>query len=125
MTNYNAVKVTDKEMLDKLYEDSALTIEGLSEESIPDFLDWINETAKTEDNVNVYITEGKVMNNVYGLTKDNAYPNECTIVSIMLSDIENANTLIMRRFEVGGRWFDDVVDNNLSREHREYMWGTM
>lgn len=121
MTNYNVVKVTDKDMLDKLYEDSALTIEGLSEESIPDFLDWINETAKTEDNVNVYITKGKVMNNVYGLTKDNAYPDDCTIVSVMLSDIENANTLIMRRFNVGGRWFDDIVDNNLSREHRECM----
>lgn len=121
MLNYNTIRVTDKEILDKLYNDSALTIEGLCEESIPDFLDWINETAKTEDNVNVYVTKGKTMNNIYWLTKDNAYPNDCTIVSIMLSDIENANTLIMRRFEVGGRWFDDIVDNNLNREHRECM----
>lgn len=121
MINYNTIRVTDKEMLDKLYNDSALTIEGFCEESIPDFLDWINETAKTEDNVNVYVIKGKVMNNEYGLTKDNAYPSDCTIVSIMLSDIENANTLIRRRFEVGGRWFDDIVDNNLNREHRECM----
>ncbi|SCH75898.1 Uncharacterised protein [uncultured Ruminococcus sp.] len=29
--------------------------------------------------------------------------------------------VIRRRFEVGGRWFDDIVDNNLNREHRECM----
>lgn len=122
MTNYKVINVTDKEMLDKLYDDSSvLTKKCLYEESISNFIDWIHETAKTKDNVNVYITKGKVINNAYGLTKDNAYPNDCPIVAVMLSDIENANTLIRRRFEVGARWFDDIVDNDLSRQHRECM----
>lgn len=53
------------------------------------------------------------MNANYGLTKDNAYPSDTTIISVTGINIDK---IVLKRFEVGGRWFDDIVDNNLSRE---------
>ena len=53
------------------------------------------------------------MNKVYGLTDDNAYPDRLDIVSI----VGNTVPMTMRRFEFGGRWFDDIVDNNAWREN--------
>ena len=50
------------------------------------------------------------MNNAYGLTGENAYKDELTILSIKLEDIENVAAITLPRFDVGGRWFDDIVD---------------
>ena len=107
--------LTTKEELKKLEDDSALTIEGLAEESIPDLVNWIKQYTPLI-NENVYIVKGKTMNEVYGLTESNAYPNDCTLVSIKLVDMENCEKIIMPRFKIGGRWFDDIVDNDLNRE---------
>ena len=107
--------LTTKEELKKLEDDSALTIEGLAEESIPDLVNWIKQYTPLI-NENVYIVKGKTMNEVYGLTESNAYPNDCTLVSIKLVDMENCEKIIMPRFKIGGRWFDDIVDNNMRRQ---------
>ena len=56
------------------------------------------------------------MNINYGLTGTNKYKDDLTIVSIKNEDIKDLSAIIMPRFEVGGRWFDDVVDNNVRRE---------
>ena len=110
-------KVTTKEQLDRLYNDSALTWEGLSEDSIEDAKNWIlSLTGFKTDEVTAYVTKGREMNEFYGLTGDNAYPDDLTIVSFMLSDMENPEKLFIPRFEVGGRWFDDIVENNLRME---------
>jgi hypothetical protein len=53
------------------------------------------------------------MNTYYGLKGSNAYPNDLTIVSV--TDI-NQIKIAWARFGVGGRWFDDIVDNNARRE---------
>ena len=59
------------------------------------------------------------MNDVYYLTGSNAYPKDLTIVSFKLSDLINLKTkLFIDKFNVGARWFDDIVDNNLRREGR-------
>ena len=58
------------------------------------------------------------MNNAYGLTGENAYKDELTILSIKLEDIENVGAIIIPRFDIGGRWFDDIVDNN-ARHQKE------
>lgn len=59
------------------------------------------------------------MNDNYNLTGSNAYPNNLTLISIKTDDIKNLNAIIIPRFEVGGRWFDDIVDNNARREEIE------
>lgn len=114
----NKIEVKDKMMLDELYKDSALTLEGLAptDENLQELKKWIeNYTAfKKED---FYIIQGSVMNHAYNLTGDNAYPEEdCTLVSVKLSDLERPAILSIPRFHIGGRWFDDIVDNNARRE---------
>ena len=108
--NYTIENVTTKEQLDNLYNHSAFTIEGLAEESISDLMNWLKEnTVFTTENPIVYVTKGKVMNTEYSLVGNKAYAEDLTIVSIIDIDLLR---IALKRFSVGGRWFDDVVDNN-------------
>ena len=117
----NIIKVTTKKQLDALYEDWSLTIEGLApdEENLKQLLDWVKELTplKRED---VYTIEGSVMNSMYGLTGTNAYPEtDCTLVCVKLADMENHKAVIYPRFQIGGRWFYDIVENNARREEEK------
>ena len=111
------INVTTKEQLDDLYNQSALTWEGLcaDEQSLADVEGWLKEhdaiIADTE--VIAHIITGKLMNDTYSLTGTNRYPDDLTIVAITGV---NQSRIAIPRFEVGGRWFDDVVDNNARRE---------
>ena len=53
------------------------------------------------------------MNNIYNLYDNNAYNKDLTIVSIIGIDLMK---IALKRFSVGGRWFDDIVDNNARRK---------
>ena len=114
----NIIKVTTKAQLDELYKDWSLTMEGFSPEeaNLRDLLDWVRELTplKRED---IYIIEGAVMNREYGLTGTNAYPDkDCTLVCVKLADMEHPKRVAMPRFQIGGRWFYDIVENNARRE---------
>ena len=111
MSKYTVVEAKSKKDLDRLYNSSALTIEGLDPDSVYDFADDVIAHGGTVDEI--VMTSGKLMNKVYGLTDDNAYPDRLDIVSI----VGNTVPMTMRRFEFGGRWFDDIVDNNAWREN--------
>lgn len=111
---YTIENVTTKKQLDKLYDNSAFTIEGLAEESISDLISWLKDnTTFTTDNLVVYITKGKIMNDMYGLDGDNSYNNDLNIISVIGIDLMK---IALKRFSVGGRWFDDIVDNNVRRK---------
>ncbi len=114
----NTIEVNTKEQLDELENESALTIEGLAESSIPDFLNFLKENVGLKSET-AYKISGSVMNLYYGLTGSNAYPLDLTIVSVKLSDIENVGKLITLRFQFGGRWFDDKVDNKRRRQEQD------
>lgn len=105
----------DKENFDLLYNTSAITIEGLLEDSISDYVNWIKQHSKMNCN-DVYIISGKVMNEYYNLSGTNAYNDDVTIVSVPLESNLDAMNLSIKKFEIGARWFDDIVDNNLDRE---------
>lgn len=108
--NYTIENVTTKAQLDNLYNHSAFTIEGLTEDSIPDLLKWLEEnTVFTTDNPIVYVIKGEIMNAEYALVGNKAYADDLTIVSIFDIDLMR---IALKRFSVGGRWFDDIVDNN-------------
>ena len=111
MTKYKVVEAKGKKDLDRLYNSSALTIEGLDPDSVYDFADDVIAHGGTVDEI--VMISGKLMNKIYGLTGDNAYPDRLDIVSI----IGNTIPMTMRRFDFGGRWFDDIVDNNAWREN--------
>ena len=110
-------RVTTRAQLDKLYENWAFTIEGLVEEAIPDLMNWLknNTTFKTDKPI-VYVTTGAVMNKEYSLTGDNAYSDEVNIVSVIDIDLME---VALKRFQIGGRWFTDIVNNNMRRR----AWG--
>lgn len=110
-------KVINIQEINELIDISALTFEGLntSEDNIKEVIDWLKELdAIKEDNKLIFhIISGKLMNKSFNLTGDNKYPDNLSIVSI--SGIDQSKVIIAR-FEVGGRWLDDIVDNNLNRE---------
>lgn len=117
----NKTLVTNKEQLDELYNSSALTLIGLekSDESINEFIDWIKQYSEVSNPLNVYIISGSTMNKQYNLTGNNRYNDDLTIVSIKNEDIKQLMRIVIPRLEIGGRWFDDIVDNNIWREEEK------
>jgi len=118
--NITNVNVTTRKMLKKL--GSAITIVGLNigKDGSEAFAEWCNSLAKFKsDDVKCYITKGEVMNRLYGLTGDNAYQNDLNIVSFDLNDFEKPVAMTMPRFEIGARWLDDIISNNLAHESRK------
>jgi len=97
------INVTKKEQLKELYNCSAMTWEGLAEESFNEALEVCGG-----ENANGYVTKGKVMNEICHLTGSNAYPEDLNIFSI-----DKFKGLAMM---YGARWMDDVIDNNARRE---------
>lgn len=112
------IDVTSKAQLDELYNNSALTFEGLSsdEESIKGLVKWLKEHSEISNPLPIHIISGQTMNINYRLTGENRYKDDLTIISIKNYDIKNLGAIIIPRFEIGGRWFDDIVDNNATRE---------
>ena len=106
-----------KDDIEFLRNCSAFTIEGLriDQESLDQLFAWIRKYTELKREM-VYVTDGRLMNESYGLTGDNAYPADLHIVSIVLDDFENLGALIGPRFEIGARWMDDIIENNLRRE---------
>ena len=115
----NKVYVTTKKELNALYNESALTFEGMDigDKNLSDILGWLkaNDAITIEEPV-FHITKGELMNKVYRLTGNNRYPDDLNILSI--TNINQAKIAISR-FQVGGRWFDDIVDNNRMREEEK------
>lgn len=105
----------NKEKFMELANHSALTITGITIDSIPNFVDWLKEHTKLK-NERVYTVTGTFMNRIQGLTKDNAYKDDLTFAIVDLDDIENVEAIVYPRFSVGGRWLDDIIANNLQRE---------
>jgi len=111
-------------MLDEFYKDWSLTVEGLSAtpESLGAYMKILTSLTDVKDGFAFYTVSGKTMNDKYGLTGDNAYPDNLTIVMVMLKDLVNPMKVAVPRFTWGGRWFTDIVDNNARKQR--YIDGT-
>jgi len=86
------VKTATIEDLDTFYEDWSFTLEGIedSNEQYDALIRWILDyTTFVNDSVTVYRVSGKLMNNMYKLTGNNAYPPDLNIAIIKLSEIED------------------------------------
>lgn len=96
---------------------SAATWEGLdmSAKNL-DALESRVEQLSHWKNRRIYVTTGKEMNEYSKLTGDNAYPDDLSIVSIALADVEDCMPLKM---QLGARWLDDIISNNEYRERGE------
>ena len=114
------VSVTSKKMCQTLRKGSALTFVGFKMEhgNIKNLVDWISHYTKFT-NERLYLIKGADMNKWYKLTGSNAYADSLNIVCIDLNDLEDYRPIIVPRFNVDGRWLDDVIDNNLRRERNK------
>ena len=99
-------ELTTKEELDAMANKSAPTWEGLALEGLEEQLKELDPEVEA-----VYCT-GKTYDEAYGLTGDNAYPDDLTIVFLDKWSID----MMQWKFNYGCRWADDVRDNNLARE---------
>ena len=97
------IKVTTAEQFNFLYDNWAMTWEGLVEEDFQKALDIAGA-----DDAKGYVITGKTMNEYYQLTGTNKYPDDLTIFAIY-----PFKGLAMM---YGARWFTDIVDNNERRE---------
>lgn len=97
------IEVKTKEQLEALYNCSAMTWEGLRSN---DFEIALKECG--QEDAKGYITKGKVMNELCGLTGTNAYPEDLNIFSI-----DKFRGLAIH---YGARWMDDIIENNAYRQ---------
>lgn len=111
MRNYFVNHDVTKNMCVGFYNSSALTLEGLSLESLPDYADYLDNACGLKDGATFDIIEGCKMNEYFDLTGETAYPDDLHIVVIHLCFLKDPNKIVLKRFEFGGRWFDDVIDN--------------
>ncbi len=111
------VGMIDNEKLRKAYDGSYYTIVGaggdlqewkdgyrklLSDAGIGEIKEWIE-------------FDGKEMNEEFGLTGSNRYPDDLHFLAFPL-DWLNIEKLAIFKLSMGDRWFDDIVDNNAIRE---------
>ncbi len=109
------VKSIDK--LDDFYKDWDLVFEGVILKEAPLYLDFLKQYTKVKNKI--YTFKGKMLNDKYHLTGDNRYPDDLTFMIVKLEDIEDVGKIALSRFEIGGRWFTDIVDNNARREEEK------
>lgn len=99
----NIITVTNKEELKFLYDNWAMTWEGLVPE---DF-----ELAMKEcggEGVKGYLVKGSIMNMICDLSGNNAYPDDLNIFAIY--------PFKGLAIHYGARWMYDIIDNNARRE---------
>lgn len=115
-TNMVLIKVPDgrvDEFLQKFFDESALTFEGLTitdSNSNHELEKALIEYGYDQDEVICYWFKGSVMNDKFNLTGLNRYPDELTFA--VIPDFHNP----LFKLLVGARWFDDIVQNNFYRE---------
>lgn len=59
--------------------------------------------------------KGKDMNDKYGLTGDNRYPEDLTFLAFAIDGLD-VGKLAIFKLRMGDRWFTDIVDNDRRRE---------
>lgn len=117
MPEIEVINCTEEDLV-ALYNGSALTFTGCipNEENLDFLTSWMKENGAELTTNRCYAITGKQMNDIYHLTGDNAYTNDLSFTCFKLDDIKNVELLFIARFQLGGRWFDDIVDNNERRE---------
>ena len=111
------IKCTKKDM-QELYDGDAWTWEGMTtdDDNLKEIVNWFAEEGCPLKKEEFYVTTGAQMNEFCGgLTGENAYNDDLTILSIKLENITNVQSLFLKKFLVGARWFSDIVENNKNR----------
>lgn len=102
----------------EMYNKSMLTFPGIASttnnyEAICDFLEEC-DALPSQGVPEFYIFEGKDMNDCFKLSGDNAYQDDVSFIAV---DNISPMMVAVSRLRVGGRWFDDIADNDVRHEH--------
>lgn len=110
----------DEEKVKELKNNSAFTWEGMaiSVDNLQAIVDDLKENTKIKLPVIFYTWKGELFNAMYGLTENNAYPDDLNFLSIDLDNWEGIGNLPTYKMQVGARWLDDIVDNNTIRQNK-------
>lgn len=107
----------ENDLLEKFENGSALTFEGVLIDEAHLYRDFFKQFTEVDDTKPCYIIYGRTMNDHYGLIGSNAYANDLNILVFTLDTFKDISRIAIPRFQIGGRWFDDIVENN--RRHQE------
>lgn len=103
---------------DKMYSGSWYTITGVG----GDETEWKDGYQKLLDEQGIGTIKewveftGAEMNTRYGLTGDNAYPDDLHFLAFPLDGMDVPKLAIFK-MRMQDRWFDDIVDNNTERQN--------
>lgn len=120
--DYELIEAKEED-LDKLYDNSAFTFEGfrVDDENLTKLVNFLKKNTDVILPIKIYRISGEMMNSKYGLTEDNAYPNDLNIVSLPLTNWKKLGNLPSYKIQMDARWFDDIVDNNAYRQEEINM----
>lgn len=116
MVFVNVPENRKREMFAEFYNNSTFTFEGINLEGKEkdkfkkDFEELARKTGFDKKELIGYRYSGKDMNEVFGLTDSNAYPDDLCFLSIP----DYYNPIV--KLNIGARWFDDIADNNNIRQ---------
>ena len=124
---YKTKEITTKEEIEFLKGVSALTFEGVvnDKENLDWLANWLNEHGALLENTELvfHIVSGKLMNESYNIS---AYPDD---LNILIVNGINQMKIAIPRFQIGGRWLDDVLGNltytnniDLDDDDDDYDW---
>lgn len=111
---FEIITVTTNEQLQDLYEDNALTIEGLlpTEKNYIAFYDWILQYSAVKDNrLYFYNVSGSSINKFCGLKEGCSYPGNYNVMCVLQRNLEIPLAFCVPKVQIGARWFRDVIDN--------------
>lgn len=104
----------EEEFLTNFFLHSAFTIEGIdisTKEYRKEVEKCFREVGYDKKNFEALWFKGSVMNRVYSLTEQNAYPDDLTF--LVVPNFYN----IKAKLSMGARWFDDIVCNNKIKQN--------
>lgn len=119
--NCNIIKVNDLSLLEKMYNESALTTMSAENLVEPSYLDimynWLNnlETIKNEK-LDIYTFTGKEIKEKYGFNVGNKINVICIPLGQLNVNDDNLKQLGEQHFMFKTRYFDDMINNYKSNQ---------
>ena len=107
----------DENKIKELASRSAFTWEGmdLSDQNLAEIAQVFCTEKLVKDGketIDAYTWSGAVMNALYGLTGENAYPDDLPFLSFDIDSFDGEGNLNVFKMSVGARWLDDIIRNN-------------
>ena len=115
------VVTADENKIKELERSSAFTWEGmtLDDENISEIAQvFCSQKLVRQDRQEMtgYTWTGRLMNEMYGLTGENAYADDLPFLSFELDSFDGEGNLDVFKMYCGARWLDDIVRNNALNE---------